>query len=136
MRFIVADWGTARLRGYLIENKTNLDQVPSNDGVSALQKGPHRDVFLRQCGRWLETEPDALVLLAGMVGNREGWLEAPYAISPQARLRSPRRSCQWIWRTAAKAKSSPACSASSLPVPPTSCAARERRPWVQSPKTD
>jgi 2-dehydro-3-deoxygalactonokinase len=46
MRFIVADWRTARLRGYLIENETVLDQVPSNDGVSALQKGPHRDVFL------------------------------------------------------------------------------------------
>ena len=82
MRFIVADWGTARLRGYLIENETVLDQVPSNEGVSALRKGPHRDVFLRQCGRWLETEPDAPVLLVGMVGNREGWLEALYAIYP------------------------------------------------------
>jgi 2-dehydro-3-deoxygalactonokinase len=74
--------GTARFRGYLIENETVLDQVPSNEGVSALQKGPHRDVFLRQCGRWLETEPDALVLLVGMVGNHEVWLEAPYAICP------------------------------------------------------
>jgi 2-dehydro-3-deoxygalactonokinase len=82
MRFIVADWGTAHLRGYLIENETVLDQVPSNDGVSAPQKGPHRDVFLRQCGRWLETAFDALVLLFGMVGNREGWLEASYAICP------------------------------------------------------
>ncbi|WP_166802269.1 2-dehydro-3-deoxygalactonokinase [Microvirga pakistanensis] len=82
MRFIVADWGTTRFRGYLIENETILDQVSSDEGVSALQKGQHRDVFLRQCGRWLEAEPNAPVLLVGMVGSREGWQEAPYASCP------------------------------------------------------
>jgi 2-dehydro-3-deoxygalactonokinase len=82
LRFIVADWGTTRFRGYLIENETVLDEVSSNEGVSALQKGQHRDVFSRQCGRWLEAEPDAPVLLVGMVGSREGWVEAPYATCP------------------------------------------------------
>ncbi|MBQ0823263.1 2-dehydro-3-deoxygalactonokinase [Microvirga sp. HBU67558] len=82
MRFIVADWGTTRFRGYLIEDETILDQVSSNEGVSALQKGQHRDVFLRQCGHWLKAEPDAPVLLVGMVGSREGWVEAPYATCP------------------------------------------------------
>lgn len=82
LRFIVADWGTTRFRGYLIEDETILDQVSSNEGVSELQKGQHRDVFLRQCGRWLEAKPDAPVLLVGMVGSREGWVEAPYATCP------------------------------------------------------
>jgi len=82
LRFIVADWGTTRFRGYLIENETILDQVSSDEGVSALQKGQHRDVFLRQCGHWLKAEPDAPVLLVGMVGSREGWVEAPYATCP------------------------------------------------------
>ena len=40
LRFIVADWGTTRFRGYLLENETILDQVSSNEGVSALQTGP------------------------------------------------------------------------------------------------
>ena len=82
MRFIVADWGTTRFRGYLLENETILDQVSSNEGVSALRQGQHRDVFLRQCGHWLKAEPDAPVLLVGMVGSREGWVEAPYATCP------------------------------------------------------
>ncbi len=82
MRFIVADWGTTRFRGYLMENETVLDQVSSNEGVSALEKGQHRDVFLKHCGRWLEAEPHAPVLLVGMVGSREGWVEAPYASCP------------------------------------------------------
>jgi 2-dehydro-3-deoxygalactonokinase len=82
LRFIVADWGTTRFRGYLVENETILDRVSSEEGVSALQPGQHRDVFLRQCGRWLEAEPDAPVLLVGMVGSREGWVMAPYATCP------------------------------------------------------
>jgi 2-dehydro-3-deoxygalactonokinase len=82
LRFIVADWGTTRFRGYLIENETILDEVSSQEGVSALKPGQHRDVFLRQCGRWLEAEPDAPVLLVGMVGSREGWVMAPYAACP------------------------------------------------------
>ncbi|MFC4171864.1 2-dehydro-3-deoxygalactonokinase [Microvirga sp. GCM10011540] len=82
MRFIVADWGTTRFRGYLIENETILDEVSSDEGVSALKAGEHRGVFLRQCGRWLEAEPAAPVLLVGMVGSREGWVMAPYATCP------------------------------------------------------
>lgn len=82
MRFIVADWGTTRFRGYLVEDETILDEVSSEEGVSALQAGQHRGVFMRQCGRWLEAEPDAPVLLVGMVGSREGWVMAPYASCP------------------------------------------------------
>lgn len=82
MRFIVADWGTTRFRGYLIENERILDEVSSQEGVSALQPGQHRDVFMRQCGHWLEAEPHAPVLLVGMVGSREGWVMAPYAACP------------------------------------------------------
>jgi 2-dehydro-3-deoxygalactonokinase len=82
MRFIVADWGTSRFRGYLLDNETILDEVSSDDGVSNLQAGQHRDVFLKQCGAWLAAEPDAPVLLVGMVGSREGWAMAPYAACP------------------------------------------------------
>jgi 2-dehydro-3-deoxygalactonokinase len=82
LRVIVADWGTTRFRGYLIEKERILDEVSSEEGVSALKKGQHRDVFVGHCGRWLDQEPDAPVLLVGMVGSREGWAEAPYAPCP------------------------------------------------------
>jgi len=82
LRFIVADWGTTRFRGYLVENETIIDEVSSEEGVSALQSGEHRGVFMRQCGGWLEAEPDAPVLLVGMGGSREGWTMAPYASCP------------------------------------------------------
>lgn len=59
-----------------------LDEVSSGEGVSALKPGQHRDVFMRHGGRWLEAEPNAPVLLVGMVGSREGWVMAPYASCP------------------------------------------------------
>jgi 2-dehydro-3-deoxygalactonokinase len=82
VRFIVADWGTTRFRGYLVEDETIVDRVTSEEGVSSLRPGQHRDVFLRRCGRWLNEEPQAPVLLVGMVGSREGWVVAPYATCP------------------------------------------------------
>ncbi|MBM6596185.1 2-dehydro-3-deoxygalactonokinase [Microvirga pudoricolor] len=82
MRFIVADWGTSRFRGYLLDNETILDEVSSEEGVSNLQAGQHRDVFLKRCGTWLAANPDAPILLVGMVGSREGWAMAPYATCP------------------------------------------------------
>jgi 2-dehydro-3-deoxygalactonokinase len=82
LRFIIADWGTTRFRAYLVENEAILDEVSSDEGVSALKPGEHRGVFLRHCGHWLAAEPKAPVLLVGMVGSREGWVMAPYASCP------------------------------------------------------
>ncbi len=82
MRSIVADWGTSRFRGYLVDGETILDRVESDEGVSALKAGEHRAVFQKRCGSWLAAEPDAPVLLVGMVGSREGWAVAPYANCP------------------------------------------------------
>ena len=82
MRIIVADWGTTRFRAYLVEDGATVDRVASDEGVSALKAGEHQGVFRRHCGRWLDAEPDAPVLLVGMVGSREGWVEAPYAACP------------------------------------------------------
>ena len=82
MRFILVDWGTSRFRAYLIDGETIVDRLASDEGVSALREGQHREVFLRHCRPWLDREPDAPVALVGMVGSREGWRMAPYAECP------------------------------------------------------
>lgn len=82
MRFIVADWGTTRFRAYLVADGAVVEQVASEEGVSALKAGEHAGVFGKHAGHWLEAEPDLPVLLVGMVGSREGWTAAPYAGCP------------------------------------------------------
>jgi 2-dehydro-3-deoxygalactonokinase len=84
MRFILVDWGTTRVRAYLVDDETITDRVEADEGVSALSKGQHADVFSRLCALWLDREPDLPVALVGMVGSREGWVEAPYAACPAA----------------------------------------------------
>ena len=84
MRFILVDWGTSRVRAYLVEGATIAERVTAEEGVSALAKGQHAGVFQRLCGPWLRREPDLPVALVGMVGSREGWVEAPYAHCPAA----------------------------------------------------
>ncbi len=82
MRFILADWGTSRLRAFVVDGDRIVDRVSSDEGILALREGQHRDVFLKHCRPWLEREPDAPVALVGMVGSKEGWRMAPYAQCP------------------------------------------------------
>jgi len=82
MRFIAVDWGTTRCRATLVEDGEARRQVSSDEGVSRLKPGEHAGVFARLCGDWLAAEPDLPVLIAGMAGSREGWVEAPYAACP------------------------------------------------------
>ena len=95
-------------------------------GSRLCKNGQHRDVFLRQCGRWLETEPDAPVLLVGMVGNREGWLEALYAIYPAGSAEIAQALVPAdLENGPQRLNHPPACSASPLPVPPTTVRGEE-----------
>jgi 2-dehydro-3-deoxygalactonokinase len=82
MRFILVDWGTTRFRAYLVDGTTIVDRKESEEGVSALSAGQHQAVFRKHCGTWLAQAPDLPVALVGMVGSREGWVEAPYAHCP------------------------------------------------------
>jgi 2-dehydro-3-deoxygalactonokinase len=84
MRFVVVDWGTTRVRGYLVEGERIAERVEAEEGISALKRGQHQGVFQRLCGPWLAREPELPVALIGMVGSREGWVEAPYAACPAA----------------------------------------------------
>jgi len=82
MRFILVDWGTSRFRAFVTDGERIVDRVSSDEGISALREGQHREVFLKYCRPWLGREPDAAVALVGMVGSKEGWRMAPYARCP------------------------------------------------------
>lgn len=81
-RFLALDWGTSRCRAFLIEDGRIVERASSDEGVSRLKPGEHAGVFARLCGAWLAAEPDLPVVIAGMAGSREGWVEAPYAHCP------------------------------------------------------
>ena len=81
--FVGIDWGTTRFRAYLIdETGAVIDRVTSDDGIMAVKPGGFPAVLAIRCGMWLARDPDLPVLMAGMVGSRNGWVEAPYRACP------------------------------------------------------
>lgn len=77
---IFGDWGTSRLRLYLRQGKSVLDRR-DGPGIGALGGVSPRAAFLDLVGDWREAKP-SLALLCGMVGSRNGWMEAAYAPCP------------------------------------------------------
>ncbi len=85
MRFIAVDWGTSRLRASRVTDGALIARETSDQGIAALTRPgapSHRAVLEPLIAPWLAAEPDLPVLLAGMVGSREGWVAAPYAACP------------------------------------------------------
>lgn len=82
MRFVAVDWGTSRLRAYLVAGEAALDRASSEAGIARTAAAAHQAAFEAVCGPWLAAEPGLPVALAGMVGSREGWFPAAYAACP------------------------------------------------------
>ncbi len=57
--------------------------APTDDSVVDAKAG-FEFAFEEACGDWIRAAPQAPVIAAGMVGSRQGWLEAPYLSVPIA----------------------------------------------------
>ncbi len=83
MRPIVGlDWGTSSLRAALFDAKGRVTQERSLPrGILTVPPGGFPAVFNDACGDWMRSG-NALALVAGMAGSRQGWIEAPYCACP------------------------------------------------------
>jgi len=77
---IAIDWGTSSFRAYRLEDADGavLEQRSAAAGLLACQ-GVFETVLAEQLAGW-DDEP--LVLMAGMIGSRNGWHEVPYVSCP------------------------------------------------------
>lgn len=80
---IAVDWGTTRLRAWLVdETGAILEGTSADEGIMAVPAGGFAAVLRRHVGGWLDRHPRLPVMMAGMVGSRNGWAEAPYLACP------------------------------------------------------
>lgn len=80
---IALDWGTTRARAFLIgEDGTVLDRHIADQGIQSVPAGGFPAAFDAIAGDFRRARPDAAIVLAGMVGSRNGWVEAPYVACP------------------------------------------------------
>lgn len=83
-RLIALDWGSTRLRAFLLgADGEVLETRQSNDGAATLHGA---DAYARALaalvGGWRTNHPQLKLLACGMVGSQYGWREAPYVRCP------------------------------------------------------
>ena len=81
-QLIGLDWGTTSCRAYLIgANGVVLARMNDGPGILKVENGAFGAALDAMIGRWDGKLP---VILSGMIGSRQGWVEAPYVHCPAA----------------------------------------------------
>jgi 2-dehydro-3-deoxygalactonokinase len=79
---IALDWGLSSFRAFrLDEAGAILAQRSAPAGVLTIADGAFEAALASQLGDWLEGDIGPIVA-AGMIGSRQGWVEAPYVPCP------------------------------------------------------
>ncbi|HAI30351.1 MAG TPA: 2-keto-3-deoxy-galactonokinase, partial [Thalassospira sp.] len=87
LSWIAVDWGTSNLRVWGLDDSGNiLGTVESPLGMNAIASDPKlsfETVLVGLIEDWLAADAAKLpVVICGMAGAKQGWLEAPYCDVP------------------------------------------------------
>lgn len=77
---VVGDWGTSNLRLFRVEDGRIVARR-DGPGIGAVGRSAEA-AFADTVGPWLADGTPLSITLCGMVGARDGWVEAPYADCP------------------------------------------------------
>ena len=79
---IAVDWGTSNFRAFRINAAgAVVARCSSPQGILRVGKGNFETALRAEVGAWLQEGEDH-ILLCGMVGSRQGWVEADYLRCP------------------------------------------------------
>ncbi len=76
--WIAADWGTTNLRLWAMQGDRVIGRRAADCGMGTLAREEFAPALARETAGW----PTVPVIACGMVGARQGWVEAPYATVP------------------------------------------------------
>jgi 2-dehydro-3-deoxygalactonokinase len=80
---IAVDWGTTRFRAYLVDpNGSVVEKREAERGVLTVAPGEFGTALHDEIGSWRRAHPELPIVASGMVGSRQGWVEAPYVSCP------------------------------------------------------
>ena len=78
---IGVDWGTSNFRAFRTAGGQVVGRITDGPGLLGTPRGGFGDALHRAIAPWL-ADGERRVLLSGMVGSRQGWVEAPYLPCP------------------------------------------------------
>ena len=83
LHWIAIDWGSSNLRVWALDNNNAiLDSISSNDGMLGLATSEFEPLLFEKISKWGVRDVKIPILCCGMVGSKQGWVEAPYASIP------------------------------------------------------
>ena len=80
---IGVDWGTTSFRAYRLRGRAVLDRLALPLGILNVPAGGFPRALEDAVAPWL-ADGERRILMSGMVGSRQGWIEAPYLPCPAA----------------------------------------------------
>src|SRR5690606_31171093 len=81
--WIALDWGTSNMRAWAMgADDTVLARASSAKGMGQLRPDEFEPALIETVGDWLIEGRRVPVIACGMVGARQGWIEAAYAQVP------------------------------------------------------
>ena len=82
---IAVDWGSSQFRAYLLDRGgTVIEKTENNGGVFRQQDGGFANFLYASCDQWLNSASGLPVIMCGMIGSRQGWVETTYLKCPMA----------------------------------------------------
>lgn len=80
---VAIDWGSSSFRAYRFNaDGQHIDTRQTSRGIKFINGGQFEHYLRDQIGDWIN--PGDQVLLSGMIGSRNGWLESDYLPCPAA----------------------------------------------------
>ncbi len=80
---IAIDWGTTSFRAYRMRGRAVLDRLALPLGILSVTEGRFEHALHDAVAPWL-ADGEHRILMSGMIGSRQGWIEAPYLPCPAA----------------------------------------------------
>lgn len=78
---ILVDWGTSSFRAILLdEDLKQIDLISTSKGILSIKNKQFHSYLLSQINPWLKNNKDIDILISGMIGSKNGWIETPYCI--------------------------------------------------------
>lgn len=78
---IAVDWGTTSCRAYRLRGSAVVERRDARAGILYVERGAFAETLREVIAPWL-TDGEDRVLLAGMIGSRNGWVETDYVACP------------------------------------------------------
>lgn len=79
---IAVDWGTSSFRAYRVDDHGSIkEKRAACTGILHIENATFAATLETQIGDWLAAG-ETPILMSGMIGARQGWVEAPYCECP------------------------------------------------------